>query len=91
MQWPFTEHKLDLQESVTNDHEFHRTWSNLDDWVDITPQREAFITLKDHKQNFTNNSTCNLTNPAKSEIDNISKQILNRINTSLPNHLNLNQ
>lgn len=53
---------------------------HLDDRVNTTAKREAFLTLKDHKPNFANNPTCRLINPAKSEIGKISKQILDRIN-----------
>lgn len=38
-----------------------------------------YVTLKDHKINFTNNRTCRLINPTKSEIGRISKQILDSI------------
>ena len=38
---------------------------HLDDRINTTAKREAFITLKDHKPNFSNNSTCRLINPAK--------------------------
>ena len=64
---------------------------DLDDRVNTTAKREAFITLKDHKPNFANNPTCRLINPAKSEIGKISKQILDRINATITNHLALNQ
>ncbi|PFX25774.1 Tenascin-X [Stylophora pistillata] len=64
---------------------------DLDERVNTTARREAFITLKDHKPNFANNLTCRLINPAKSEIGKISKQILDRINRGIVNHLNLNQ
>ena len=63
----------------------------LDDRVNATAKREAFITLKDHKPNFANNPTCRLINPAKSEIGKVSKQILDRINTSMVSELGLNQ
>ena len=63
----------------------------LDDRINITAKREAFISLKDHKPNFANNPTCRLINPAKAEIGKISKQILDRINTRLVNNLELNQ
>lgn len=63
----------------------------IDDRVNTTAKREAFITLKDHKPNFANNPTCRLINPAKSEIGKISKQILDRINTTISNCLHLNQ
>lgn len=64
---------------------------HLDDRINITAKREAFITLKDHKPNFANNPTCRLINPAKAEIGKISKQLLDRINTRLANNLELNQ
>ena len=63
----------------------------LDDRVNATAKREAFITLKDYKPNFANNPTCRLINPAKSEIGKVSKQILDRINTSIVSELGLNQ
>ncbi len=40
---------------------------NIDDRVESTAMKEAFITLKDHKENFQNKPT---------EIGGISKQIL---------------
>ena len=64
---------------------------HLEDRVNTTAKREAFITLKDHKPNFANNPTCRLITPAKSEIGKISKQILDRINKSIVNHFHLNQ
>ena len=53
---------------------------DLNDRVNTTAKREAFITLKNHKPNFANNPTCHLINPAKSEIGKISKKILDRVN-----------
>ena len=50
----------------------------LDDRIDVTAQKQAFITLKDHKPNFRNNPTCRLINPTKPEIGKISKQILEK-------------
>ena len=64
---------------------------DLDDRINITAKREAFVTLKDHKPNFVNNPTCRLINPAKSEIGKISKEILDRINTNIIHKLSLNQ
>ena len=64
---------------------------HLDDRINITAKREAFITLKDHKPNFDNNPTCRLINPTKAEIVKISKRILDRINTKVVHTLKLNQ
>ena len=43
----------------------------------------SFITLKDHKQNFTNNPKCRLINPAKPELGKVSKMFLEKINKSI--------
>ena len=36
----------------------------------------AYITLKDHKENFRNNTKCRLINPSKSEVGLVSKSYL---------------
>ena len=54
-------------------------------------RRNAFLTLKDHKENFENNPKCRLINPAKSEIGVISKCYLDAINTKLRQCLKVNQ
>eukprot|EP00794_Sanderia_malayensis_P007476 gene7476-biopygen6026 len=64
---------------------------NLQDRTERMAERNAFITLKDHKDNFDNNPTCRLINPAKSEIGRISKQILEKINTTIRTATALNQ
>ena len=46
------------------------------DRINITAEKEAFITLKDHKNNFRNKLRCRLINPCKSEIGKISKLLL---------------
>ena len=43
----------------------------IDDRVEVTAQKEAFITLKDYKDNFANKPTCRLINPSKQEIGQI--------------------
>ena len=64
---------------------------NIDDRVETTAMKEAFITLKDHKQNFINKPTCRLINPSKPEIGQISKQLLEEINRKLVNIKEVNQ
>ena len=51
----------------------------LDDRTEISASRDAFITLKDHKPDFTSNPSCRL-NPSKSEIGITSKHILDNFN-----------
>lgn len=63
----------------------------IDDRVETTATKEAFITLKDHKDNFDNKPTCRLINPSKQEIGKISKQILDNINKKLLNATKVNQ
>ena len=63
----------------------------LDDRINTTAKNKAFITLKDHKPNFTNQPSCRLINPRKSEIGKISKQLLERINTKVIASTNLHQ
>ena len=40
----------------------------LPDRIDHLAKAEAFITLKDHKENFVNKPTCRLINPTKTEL-----------------------
>ena len=63
----------------------------IDDRVDATANKDAFITLKDHKPNFANKPTCQLINPTKSEIGKISKEILDRINSKITRASKFNQ
>ena len=43
------------------------------DRMEVYAEKEAFITLKDHKEDFRNKPTCRLINPAKSNVGKISK------------------
>ena len=63
----------------------------LDDRIEKLAQKEAFVTLKDHKPNFHDHPTCRLINPSKSEIGAISKHILDEINTSIITSTKINQ
>ena len=64
---------------------------NIDDRVEYLAKRQAFITLKDHKENFLSNPSCRLLNPTKSELGKVSKNILEKINKIIKDALNLNQ
>ena len=64
---------------------------NIDHKINSIAEEPAFITIKDHKPNFTTNPTYRLINPLKSEIGKISKHTLDNINTQLTNKLQLNQ
>ena len=52
---------------------------NIADRVECLAKTNAFITLKDHKENFTSNPKCRLINPAKSEIGKVNKLFIEKI------------
>ena len=51
----------------------------------------AYITLKDHKENFRNNTKCRLINPSKSEVGLVSKSYLSNILASISKKTKVNQ
>ena len=53
--------------------------------------RPAFITLKDHKENFKSNQKCCLLNASKSEMGIVSKKYLESIISKLISKLQYNQ
>ena len=59
--------------------------------VEVCAEKKAYITLKDHKENFRVNPTCRLINPAKSAIGAISKSYLDKVNSQLRQLLQVNQ
>ena len=61
----------------------------ITDRMDTMAKREAFITLKDPKDNCENSLPCRLINPAKSEMGLGSKRILDNINGRLKEKLNV--
>jgi hypothetical protein len=63
----------------------------IDNRVDSLATKDSFITLKDHRPNFSNNPTCRLINPSKSEIGIVSKQVLQRINSKIVKSTSINQ
>ena len=56
-----------------------------------TIEKPAFITIKDHKENFENNMKCRLINPTETEIGRVSKYILDRRNTDIRSKCKLTQ
>ena len=61
------------------------------DRVEAMSEKKAYITLKDHKENFQNSPKCRLINPAKSELGKISKLKLEKANSEIREKLKLNQ
>ena len=63
----------------------------LDDRINQLAENPAYITLKDHKENFNINPKCRLINPTKSEIGRVSKMILEKANNEIRSALKLLQ
>lgn len=55
----------------------------MDKPMESIADKQAFITLKDHKDNIENNLPSRLINPAKSETVPVSKVCLDRINNAI--------
>ena len=54
-------------------------------------ERPAFVSLKDHRENFKYSTKCHLINTAKSEMGIVSKTFFEKINNKLNDHLGYNQ
>ena len=81
----------EMTQAIHKENKAIVTRLRINDRVDTTADKDAFIALKDHKLNFTNKPTCRLINPTKSEIGKISKNILDRINSTIVKKHNLNR
>ena len=57
----------------------------IDDRLERLAMNAAFITIKDHKDNFVNNSQCRLINPAKPELGKVSTLLLDDIDKRVRN------
>ena len=61
------------------------------DRVEVMQETEAYITIKDHKDEFPNQIPCCLINPSKLNIGKISKAILDTINKNVVRSTEINQ
>ena len=81
--------------SVTNDiHEEARDIASeldIEDRITDQPKSKAFITIKDHKENFEERTKCRLINPAKPEMGKVSKYILDNINKTIKEKTSVQQ
>ena len=71
--------KKKLVENVNKSDKLIAESLDLDDRIYAFSERDAFITIKDHKENYQNNTQCRLISPAKSDLGKVSKQILAKI------------
>ena len=56
---------------------------NIENHLPSTTLNPAFITIKDHKENFYNNTKCPLINLTKPEIGKVTKNIVDKMNVSI--------
>lgn len=79
------------ERSINMDAKYITQILEISERVEPIVKRSAYITLKDHKENFPNEIKCRLINPTKSNIGKISKQLLQQINEKIRTQLNLQQ
>ena len=63
----------------------------IENRMECFAERTAFLTLKDHKVNFSTKLPCRLISPAKNEIGVVSKQYLESINKKIIEKYKFNQ
>jgi hypothetical protein len=64
---------------------------SISDRIETMGPKNAFVTVKDHKENFKTNPKFRLINPAKSELGKISKITLDNINSQIRKRTKVNQ
>ena len=62
----------------------------IDDRVEKIKEIEAFLTIKDHKEDFPHSLSFRLINPSKSDIGKTSKSLLDTINENILKQTNVN-
>ena len=63
----------------------------IEDRMECYSNQHRYITLKDHKENFRNNTKCRLINPSKSEVGRVSKKYPNDIIADVSRRTEVNQ
>ena len=81
----------DTVSDINNEAKTIASELQLESRIERFSEKNAFVTIKDHKENFPNNLKCRLINPAKSQIGIVSKQILEKINNTIRSQSNFNQ
>ena len=64
---------------------------SIDDRIERIHENESYITIKDHKEEFPNKTSCRLINQSKSDVGKISKTILDKIVTKIDSLINVNR
>ena len=80
-----------LRKSINLEAKSMATNLKLSNRIEKLAEAPAYITLKDHKENFRSKPLCRLINPSKNEIERISKIVSETINKKLLKELDFNQ
>ena len=72
-----------LQKSINLEAKSIATNLKLSDRIEKLAEAPAYITLKDHKENFRSKPSCRLINPSKNEIGKISKIVLEKMSKKI--------
>ena len=80
-----------LKSAINMEAKHIATTHKVEKLVETLAESPAYISLKDHKNNFHQKHPCRLINPCKSNIGVISKSILDRVNSDLRQKLKINQ
>ena len=80
-----------LENNINKEAKKIATDLNLSKRIQKITEKNAFVTLKDHKDSFLRNTQCRLINPAKTETGKISKQYLDQINSAIRQTSRCNQ
>ena len=80
-----------LEASINMEAKSISTKLKISDRVKRIAKTPAFVTLKDHKDNFHSNPTCRLIYLSKNVLGKVSEQLVEKINSDIIEKLQLNQ
>ena len=88
------DYKLDSDNklaSINRGTKSHAKTLEIDDRMECHSEANAFLTIKDHKEEFPNKIKCRVINPASNNLGKVSKRILDKINTKCRRATRMNQ
>ena len=77
------DYKLDTENKladINKDIQKYASALEIEDRMECHSESNAFITIKDHKQEFPNSIKCRVINPASNNLGKVSKRILDMVN-----------
>ena len=101
-----SDYKELLHENITRDYKLDRTNKldsinqdildharklDIEDRMECHIDSNAFLTIKDHKEEFPNSIKCRVINPASNNLGKISKRIIDKINNVCRDKTGVNQ